>query len=625
MSSAPKNKKKIAAEEALPEKGRRLFSSPGQRTAVLCLILVVATLALYNQVSGFPFLTFDDQRYVTENWHVQAGLRWETVRWAFTTYDAANWHPLTWLSHALDWQWFGKNPAGHHYVNVLLHTTNVVLLFLLLQAATGAPWRSWIVAALFAWHPINVESVVWIAERKNVLSMLFFLLALWTYGGYVRRPGLARYAVVALLFACGLMAKPQVITFPFVLLLWDYWPLERFPAGSNSSKSPQTFSRLLLEKVPLLLMSVASAIITMKAQAAGGAVRSTLEYSLSDRLQNAVVAYAKYVLEAFWPARLAPFYPHPGNSLPGLQVFGAALLLGIITACVVSARRRRYLFTGWFWFLGTLVPMIGLVTVGAIAMADRYAYLPFIGLFIMVSWGAAEAAQKPHLPRAAALVPAAVLVLLAIVAHRQIAYWKDNVTLWTHTLDVTAPNFVAEDSLGVALAQENRIEDAVLHFQRAVEIAPEDPIGNFNLAAYAQQKGDLQTAVQRYQTMLRMNSDARLQADAYSNLGSTYRAMGDYAHARENYRASLELVPGNPAVLVQMGVLAQKMSDLDEAITDYTQAMAIQPTDVGYLLLARALSQSGRAADAEAAKKQAESLSRDLARAQQEVDILLAR
>jgi tetratricopeptide (TPR) repeat protein len=609
LSSAPK--KKIAFTEELPEKGRRLFASPGQRTAVLCLILVVATLGLYNPVSGFPFLTFDDQRYVTENWHVQAGLRWETVQWAFTTYDAANWHPLTWLSHALDWQWFGKNPAGHHYVNVLLHAADVVLLFLMLQAATGCAWRSWMVAALFAWHPINAESVVWIAERKNVLSMLFFLLALWAYGGYVRKPGLARYAMVALLFACGLMAKPQVITFPFVLLLWDYWPLERFSGGRNeTSKSAQPVLRLLLEKVPLLLMSAASAIVTIKAQAAGGAVRSTLEYSLSERIQNALVAYAKYVLEAFCPARLAPFYPHPGSSLTGLQVLGAALLLGMITAWVVLAPRRRYLFTGWFWFLGTLVPMIGLVTVGAIAMADRYAYLPFIGLFIMVTWGATDAAQ---------------LVLLAVVTHRQIAYWKDNVSLWTHTLNVTGPNFVAEDSLGVALAQENRIEDAVPHFQKAVEIAPQDPIGNFNLAAYAQQKGDLQNAVQRYQAMLQMNSDARLRSDAYNNLGSVYRALGDYAHARENYRASLELVPNNPAVLVQMGVLAQKTRDFDEAIADYSRAMAIQPTDVGYLLQAQAFKQSGRAAEAEAARKQAESLSRDLAHAQQEADSLLAR
>jgi tetratricopeptide (TPR) repeat protein len=582
---------------------------------VLCLLLVVFTLVLYNPVSRYPFLTFDDQRYVTENWHVQAGLRSETVEWAFTTYDAANWHPLTWLSHALDWQLFGKNPAGHHYVNVLLHAGNVGLLFLLLQAATGRTWRSWMVAALFAAHPINVESVIWIAERKNVLSMVFFLLALWAYGGYARRPGIVRYAGVAVLFALGLMAKPQVITFPFVLLLWDYWPLRR----------TVRVSRLVWEKVPLLLMSVASAIITVKAQAASGAVRSTLEYSFWERVQNAVVAYASYVLKAVWPTRLAPLYPHPGSSLTAWQVLAAAVFLAIATAGVVAARRRRYLVVGWFWFLGTLIPMIGLVTVGAIAMADRYAYLPFVGLFIMLTWGAAEVAQEWHLSRAALAIPAVVLVALAAVAHHQIDYWKDNVTLWTHTLKVTGPNFVAEDSLGVGLAGEGRTEEAATHFRRAVEISPEDPIGNFNLAAYAQQKGDLQEAARRYQVTLQLKSDARLQADADSSLGSVYRAMGNFPQARESYRAALQLVPDNPLVLVQLGILAQQMHDFDEAIADYSRAMAIQPTDVGYLLLARACAQGGHAAEAEAARKQAEGLSRDPVRAEQEVDSLLGR
>jgi len=592
-----------------------LFASPERRSVVLCLLLVVLTLVLYNPVSRYPFLTFDDQRYVTENWHVQAGLRWETVEWAFTTYDAANWHPLTWLSHSLDWQLFGKNPAGHHYTNLLLHTANVVVLFLLLQSATGCAGRSWMVAALFALHPINVESVVWIAERKNVLSMLFFLLALWAYGGYVHRPGIARYAAVAALFVLALMAKPQVITFPFVLLLWDYWPLRRTPP----------FSRLVLEKAPLLFMSAGSAIVTVKAQAAGGAVRSTLEYSLPGRVQNAVVAYASYVFKAVWPVRLAPLYPHPGNSLPAWQVSVAVMLLGIATVGVVIARRRRYLVVGWFWFLGTLVPMIGLVTVGAIAMADRYAYLPFVGLFIMLSWGAADLAQEWHLSSAALAIPAVVLVALAVMAHRQIDYWRDNVTLWTHTLEVTGPNFVAEDSLGVGLAAEGRMEEAAAHFRRAVEISPEDPIGNFNLAAYAQEKGDLPESARRYQFMLQLKSDTRLQADAYSRLGSVYRAMGNFPQARESYGEALQLVPDNPLVLVQLGVLAYQMHDFDEAIANYSKAMAIQPTDVGYLLLARVFAQSGRAAEAEAARKQAKTLSHDLVHAQQEADALLGQ
>src|SRR5712692_8085899 len=311
-----------------------LFATPGKRSVILSLVLVVATLALYNPVTRHPFVNYDDDRYVTDNPHVGAGLNWKTIVWAFRSTEASNWHPLTWLSHALDCQLFRLNPAGHHYTNVLLHAVNAVLLFLLLQQATGFTGRSLMVAALFALHPINVESVAWVSERKNLLSMLFFLLALGAYGWYARKPAVGRYVVVALLFACALMAKPMVITLPFALLLWDYWPLRRMGFAdqefSSGKASPgpltrQRFSRLAWEKVPLLVLSAASAAITMKVQSAGGAVRSVIEVPLSARLGNAIVCYARYVGKAFWPSRLAPMYPHPEDSLKTWQVVAASL------------------------------------------------------------------------------------------------------------------------------------------------------------------------------------------------------------------------------------------------------------------------------------------------------------
>ncbi|HZM10837.1 MAG TPA: hypothetical protein VFC15_11560, partial [Candidatus Limnocylindrales bacterium] len=345
--------------------GTGLFAQPAKRIFILGLLLVVATAVLYYPATHHPFVNYDDDAYVTENVHVQAGLNWDTVEWAFTSYDQANWHPVTWLSHALDCQLFQLEPAGHHGTNVLLHALNAALLFWILVQATGSAGRSFMVAALFALHPINVESVVWVAERKNLLSMLFFLLALGVYRWYAREPRPGRYAVVALLFALGLMAKPQVITLPFVLLLWDYWPLRRmfadgeFAATGSATVFPaRSFSRLVLEKLPLVALSAVSAAITIKAQRVGGGINP--ELSLSARLANAIVSYARYVGKAVWPTHLAPMYPHPGNSLAKWEVFTALLFLLVVTALVTAGRRHRYLPVGWLWFLGTLIPMIGL-------------------------------------------------------------------------------------------------------------------------------------------------------------------------------------------------------------------------------------------------------------------------
>ncbi len=377
-----------------------------QRPFLLAFLLMLLTLAVYNPVKRLAFVNYDDRDYVTRNIQVQSGLEWDTVQWAFSTLDAANWHPLTWLSHALDYQLFGMNPSRHHSTNLLLHALNVALLFWVLRRATGYAGRSFMVAALFALHPINVESVAWVSERKNLLSMLFFILALGAWRWYAQKPRLHRYAVVAILFALGLMAKPQIITLPFVLLLWDYWPLQRMFRSPDLSEPslypPRPFSWLVVEKLPLLVLAAASACITIVAQRAGGAMSGLSYFPRSIRLENAVVSYVRYIDKALWPARLANFYPHPQGLLNPWQVLAAfALLLGI-TALVIAQRRHRYLLVGWFWFLGTMVPMIGIVHVGAQGMADRYAYLPFIGLFLMICWALADWARRFQATRMAA-------------------------------------------------------------------------------------------------------------------------------------------------------------------------------------------------------------------------------
>ncbi len=534
------------SQQAQSKPVSRRFTQP----LFLGLLLAVATLALYYPVHGHPFINYDDSLYVTDNLQVQSGISWDTVRWAFSTFDVGTWHPLTWLSHALDCQLFQLNPAGHHDVNLLLHVVNAVLLFWVLLRATGYAGRSFMVAALFALHPINVESVAWIAERKNPLSMLFFLLALGAYRWYARQPRVARYAVVVLLYTLGLLAKPQIVTFPFVLLLWDYWPLRRMLASSpeldsatatHAAVPPRNLSWLVLEKLPLFALSAASAIMTMKAQRAGA---DKVWYPLSIRLGNAIVSYAKYLRDAVWPSRLAVFYPHPGNSLSGWQVGAALLLLLLITALVIELG-HRYLTVGWLWFLGTMVPMIGLEGVGyqgMQGMADRYAYLPFIGLFIMICWGVSEWAERRHLSLAwMAGLSFAVLLILAVVTHRQIGYWSDSATLWSRTLQVTNRNWLAENNLGKILMSQGRVEDGISHFIKATEIYPADPVSNMNIGIWEQQRRNLPEAIERYKKALSSSRDASLRFAALNNLGRAYSDLGDTVHAQECFAAAESL------------------------------------------------------------------------------------
>jgi Tfp pilus assembly protein PilF len=494
---------------------------------------------------------------------VQAGLGWRTLRWALGDLQLANWFPLTLLSHALDVQLYGMDPAGHHFTSLLLHALNVTLLYLLLARATGSPGRSLLVAALFAVHPLNVESVAWVAERKNVLSTLLLLLSLAAWGGYVQKPGVARYLLVAALFALGLAAKPMLVTLPCALLLLDFWPLGRIRGWSRSGAlrgvAQLPPSRLVLEKLPLFALTGASIYLTLAAQRAARAVASLHEFPFLVRLENAVVAYATYVWQAFWPTRLTHLYPHPGDGLAGWQVATALALLAAVSALVWRERRERpQLLAGWLWFLGTLVPVIGLVQVGEQAMADRYAYVPLIGVFVMAVWAAAELAGRRGLGirlRAGAAV--LVLALLSLSSHRQIAHWQNNLDLWLHALDVTADNHIAEESAAFALEEAGRLEEALTHYRNAVWIRPDDPVLRINLGSAFARSGSYAEAIPEYEAALGNAETPEMRAIALAEIGTVHRKLGDPAKALEHYQQALRLEPRLPTALRGMQALRE--------------------------------------------------------------------
>ena len=604
-------------------------------TVVSCLLLSLATLAIYSRVKGNPFTAFDDQTYVTRNLHVQAGVTWTTVRWALASTEQSNWHPLTWLSHALDCQLYGLNPAGHHLTSVFIHTVNVLLLYLLLLRATGYRGRSLLVAALFALHPLNVESVAWIAERKNVLSTLFFLSALGAYGWYAAKPGIKRYLVVAAMFALGLAAKPMVITLPFVLLLLDVWPLQRVqgwgpaaslpPRGSKNRKqqtesktfaSPLAFpslpaSRLILEKLPLLAFSAGSAVITVIAQRSA-ALRSLSQIPLEDRLENALYSYAMYVWKASWPTRLALYYPHPTHNLSWWQLGLASLFLLSVSALVWKQRSARpYLLTGWLWYLGTLVPVIGIVQVGDQAMADRYAYVPLIGIFVMAVWGIADWADHRHVNLGLRWAASAViLAALSLLTWRQIGYWRSDYDLWTHTLEITKVNYLAEANLAGVLRKLGRAQEALPHYQAAERLNPGQPARHINLAADLAEAGDLQEAIEEYQTAADLTNQPRTLARVYESIAALSAALGDYATVRESYKQAWQADPEHRPEMIQalsedtatrptpggfysLGLLFEQAGKLPEARDAYSQALKLDPKFVDAAESLRALSQTG--------------------------------
>ena len=597
-----------------------LFSSPGRLRIVLCLLIALATLIVYNGVSHNGFINLDDNLYLIQNQHVHEGLTLNTMKWAFTTYEVDNWHPLTWMSFALDWQLFGKNTGGHHYVSALFHALNAALLFLLLESATGFTRRSLFVAALFAVHPINVESVAWAAERKNVLSMLFFLLAMIAYGRYAKRPSIRRYAPVTLLYALGLLAKPQVITFPFVLLLWDYWPLQRFGSqgdpDQNRGFAQASFGQLVLEKIPLIALSALEAVMTMAAQhRVVNDAQGT--YPLPMRLSNAVVAYARYIGHAIWPVHLSPTYPHPGNTLAIWQVVASATFLLLVTLLAIILR-KKYFLVGWLWFLGILVPMIGVIQVGDQAMADRYAYIPFIGLFWIGAWVIAEAAEKWRIsPRWLAAPAALVIVAAGLLTARQVTYWHDSEALWRYALTVTPErNFMAHNYLAGILTQENRHDEAIQEYLAAEQLHtyPLTQVAYF--ADYELRHDHRADAMAHAQRVLRGTKDPTACEMAYRDLGIAYTQLAQPEEARANYEQALALDPRDPYALMGMGLLAYRKSDFKTAVDYFSRTVAVDPSDFDYLLLANALRQSGRESDANAAWAEAQRISKDWTEAQ---------
>ena len=566
---------------------------PKHRTtvALVGLLLFLSTLALYYPALGNGFVNYDDPAYVTANLQVQQRLTSRSLAWAFTSTAEANWHPLTWISHMLDVQWFELRPAGHHAQSVLWHAVNVVLLFLLLAKATGFVGRSALVAALFAVHPLNVESVAWVAERKTVLCAFFFLVTLAAYGWYAKRPRAGRYLAVALLFALALMAKPMAITLPFALLLVDFWPLQRFPQ--------MPLSKLALEKIPLLALSAASAAITLYAQRAGGAVGSAELLPLSMRVENAIYSYFIYVEKAVWPSRLAVFYPHPEGSLALWKVLGAAAVLAAITALCWhfrgSRHERLYLLVGWFWFLGTLAPVIGIVQVGRQAWADRYAYLPLWGLFVIAVWLLSEAAAQISLSRAAQVVIAlAVLLGYSAMAYSQIQYWRNSYSLFTHAIRVTSANPTAEGNLGSALMEMQRPDLALPHLERAIQLTPTLSTPHYNLGVLLHRQNELDRALQEYQLALKYGPDEREAAQTHNNLGALFNQLGRRDEAVAEFTAALALNPFEQNSMIGRGMIEREEGKLDAALQDFTRATQVSPSPMAFYWQGRVLEDKGQ-------------------------------
>jgi hypothetical protein len=522
-----------------------IFSLP-VRYGLLACILVAMTAAVYAPVRHHPFISIDDYGYVVNNYHLKP-LNWAMVKWSFTTFHYSNWDPLTWLSHGLDIRLFDLVAGWHHLTSLAWHTLNALLLFWLLAQATGYIGRSFAAAALFALHPVNVEAVAWVAERKTVLSMAFFLATLIAYRWYTRRPNVLRYLVMALLFAMGLMSKPQVITLPFVLLLWDYWPLGRmFQSGDTlSGDMPgrvvpgRSLGWLLLEKVPLLGLSAGSAYMTMKAQWVNGTLSGLNTYPFSVRLAGSIVGYAKYFEHFLWPRNLSFFYPHAHTAPPLWQVVATFLLLMLVTALTLVSRSRRYLAVGWLWFLGTLVPMIQVVQVGNHAMADRYAYVPFVGLFIALCWGVADVAEqwsssKIWLPAATI----AVLVLLMVATRRQVNYWTDDLTLWTHAAEAVPNNAMAQNVIGETLQRRGDRQQAIDHFRAAEAMDPLFPFPHLHLGIYEEEQRHPREAIAQFQQVIDLTQSAAaempaVRTTAFAHMSFAYNQLGDYANQQK--------------------------------------------------------------------------------------------
>ena len=536
---------------------------------MICLCLAVVTLLIYQPLFHAQFTGYDDPDYVTANPHVLGGLTLQNLRWALFTGHADNWHPVTWVSHMIDSQIFGRNPGARHGVNIVFHIANTLLLFLWLFRVTAARWRSALVAALFALHPLHVQSVAWISERKDVLSTLFWMLTLFSYTLYAKKARARYYYISLLLFATGIMAKPMLVTLPCVLLLLDYWPLKRF-----GDERP---SRLILEKIPFLMLSAVSSVITLVVQGKQAMVSTTV-VPLGLRIANAVFAYAAYIGKMICPARLAVIYPY--NLHPSFAQIGAtALSLVLISVYVlVLARRWPYLATGWLWFIGTLVPVIGIIQVGAQAMADRYTYVPMTGLFIIVAWGANDVFNACKVPGTArGLCAAGVIAACALATRMQLPYWHDSIALFEHAIENTPGNDIAQINLGVALANQQRHEEAIGHYSTALELQPRSPRGWNDLGLSLAATGRIGDAIIAYKKALKFDPSY---GSAHNNLAIALGQMGRLEEAALHYRVALRFDPDNAAAQGNLAIILGEAGHFDEAAHHFTEAFRLDPESV---------------------------------------------
>jgi protein O-mannosyl-transferase len=559
------------------------------RILAVCLGLVLLNVLIYAQTRHHPFINFDDPQYVAENRYVAGGLTLGGVRWAFTTTHAGNWHPLTWISHMIDAELFGLGAGRHHLANAGWHILNTLLLFGVLIRLTGAFWRPAFVAALFAAHPTHVESVAWIAERKDVLSGVFWLLAMWAYARYAAAPSPARYALVALALAAGLMAKPMLVTLPFALLLLDWWPLRRFETLPAR--------RLIVEKLPLIALAASSSVITFVVQREAGAVRPIEALGIGRRIGAAIAGYAEYLWKLVWPVDLALLYPHPAE-LPVVVVALSVLLLIALTAGALwSARRAPYVTLGWLWFLGTLVPVIGLVQVGSQRIADRYTYIPYIGLFLIAAWGARALAARWRVPPAAiAAAAAVVLAAHTALAHAQTARWRSSVSIWEHTLRVTTANARAHNHLGHALALEGRHQEAIAQYEEALRLHPRYAEALNNLGQSLERTGRDSMAIVRYREAIGVND--RL-AEAHSNLGALLAERGHVGEAFTALERAVALEPHHTTARANLAVLLARTGRSAEALEAFAEIVRLEPGNADARRhMAVALAMDGRYEDA---------------------------
>jgi tetratricopeptide (TPR) repeat protein len=568
-------------------------SRPLSRRLPWLLGLVAITVIAYAPVWHYDFVSFDDFIYVTDNAHVRAGLSWSGAAWAFTSSYANFWHPLTWLSLMLDVQWYGVNAGMLHVTNVLLHLASTLLLFLIMHRMTGAPGRSAFVAALFAVHPLHVESVAWIAERKDALSTVFWMLTVWAYLGYVRTPRWHRYLLVAVLFALGLMAKPMLVTLPFVLLLLDVWPLGRIGAGLPG----RAWLPLVCEKVPLFVLALAASIIAFITQRSGGAVAALDAFPLADRIANALAAFVTYPARMVWPIRLVPFYPHP-QTIRFWPAVGGLFVLVVVSALVTRAiPRRPHLAVGWFWFVGTLIPVVGLIQVGSHATADRYTYVPLIGLFIIAAWGVFDLFGARRLRQVILPAAACVVVAASIVTTRaQVMTWKDSATLWQHALDVMPDNFCAHYGLGKLLDAQGRHEESVRHLRESIRLAPRFADARVALGRALAVQGRMDEAIDQYVEALRLAPASR---DARANLGLVLEQSGRFPEAAVQYREALAAAPEDVEVRNSLGHALASQGKIAEAIAEFSEALRLRPDDApARANLADALAAQGKISEA---------------------------